>query len=497
MKNRILQTIREHELVKPGMHIVIGLSGGPDSLCMFDVLCRMAGEWNLHLYPVHVNHKFRPGAAEEDQAFAEEVCRQAGWPCRSFVYDCSRIAWEEGLTPEEAGRKVRYDAFEKVADAIAEGSITSDGAAVPRERIAIAVGQNADDQAETVLFRLLRGTGVDGLAGIAYKRYDEKSNTVIRPLLDTSRSEIEAYCKERQLSPRRDLTNEEPVYMRNRIRLELLPILKEYNPNMASALNRLAASASMDADFLWKEADKAYENALAESADEKVKLSLDSLAGCHPAIRIRVYHKALRQIGSGEDVTAAHLEGIEQVVKSDRPSASWNLPAGFVAEKQYDHLVFRKVTGSAESGKFKVTVRESAIGDADGTASAAAGAAAGAGIAAAAAAAVQTAVFSQQKLENAYGQGAAEKILLRTRQNGDYIRIMTGGDIHRKKLQDVLVDLKIPKSERDQVLLAAIGPEILWILPGESCRGRRSAAYRPDASEQGEPIIALEYSWQL
>ena len=480
MKNRILQTIREHHMVTPGMHIVIGLSGGPDSLCMFDVFTRIAEEWNLQLYPVHVNHKFRPGAAEEDQAFAENVSEGAGWPCRSFVCDCSRIAREEGLTPEETGRKVRYEAFGRVADGIADGSLTADGAAVPREQIAIAVGQNADDQAETVLFRLLRGTGVDGLAGIAYKRYDEKGNAVIRPLLDISRSEIETYCAERQLTPRRDLTHEEPVYMRNRIRLQLLPFLKEYNPNMASALNRLAASASVDTEFLWEEADRAYEKALAEPAGETVKLFLNSLMDFHKAIRIRVYHKALRQIGAGEDVTAAHLEGIEQVVKSDRPSAGWNLPDGYVAEKQYDRLVFRKAADSAEIGDLKVTVCESAIDDA---------------VESRDAEVRRTVRFSLKKLEEAYGPGAAEKIVLRTRQNGDYIRIVTGGSIHRKKVQDVLVDLKIPKSQRERILLAAVGQEILWILPDAERKGRLSAAYRPE--EDGEPIIVLEYSWRL
>ena len=174
MKNKILKTITEHNLITEGMHIVLGLSGGPDSVCLFSVLCSMAKEMNLTIHPVHINHKFRPGAAEEDQAYVEELCRSKGVSCRSFVYDCPIIAKEQKLTPEEAGRNARYEAFFKVA-----AEIRSKG--VPSEKIAVAVAQNANDQCETILFRIMRGTGTDGLSGIAYKRMAEDGTAAIRP----------------------------------------------------------------------------------------------------------------------------------------------------------------------------------------------------------------------------------------------------------------------------------------------------------------------------
>ena len=157
--------IQNEELLHEGMHVIIGLSGGPDSVCLFDLLCRLADDMRLQLYPVHVNHQFRPGAAEADQAFTEALCMERGWPCRSFVYDCARIAEEENLTSEEAGRKARYEAFGIVAaERLRRGIAAQD--------VAIAIAQNANDQAETILFRILRGTGTDGLAGIAKKRYE-------------------------------------------------------------------------------------------------------------------------------------------------------------------------------------------------------------------------------------------------------------------------------------------------------------------------------------
>ena len=157
--------IQNEELLHEGMHVIVGLSGGPDSVCLFDLLCRLADDMRLQLYPVHVNHQFRPGAAEADQAFTEALCVERGWPCRSFVYDCARIAAEENLTSEEAGRKARYEAFGIVAAELLRRGIAA-------QNVAIAIAQNANDQAETILFRILRGTGTDGLAGIAKKRYE-------------------------------------------------------------------------------------------------------------------------------------------------------------------------------------------------------------------------------------------------------------------------------------------------------------------------------------
>ena len=156
---KVRRTVEEHKLISKGQHIVVGLSGGPDSVCLFHILMRLRKEYDLTIHPVHINHKFRPGAAERDQAYVEELCRKNGLECRTFVVDCNVMADELHMTSEEAGRKARYDAFYQVANEVGM-----------HEDVKIAVAQNANDQAETILFRLLRGTGTDGLAGIAYER---------------------------------------------------------------------------------------------------------------------------------------------------------------------------------------------------------------------------------------------------------------------------------------------------------------------------------------
>ena len=225
---KVQETIASHNLIKSDEHIVLGLSGGPDSVCLFHILLRLRQTLGIRLHPVHVNHGLRPGAAERDQNYVEEFCREHGVSCKVIAADCRELAGAWHMTSEEAGRKLRYDAFYDEARQIAEKLAAEHGGSPDdfSEHIRIAVAHNADDQAETILFRVLRGTGTDGLAGIAYER-KERGFSVIRPILDIPRKEIEEYCREHDLSPVEDHTNHQSIYTRNKIRLELLPELEK------------------------------------------------------------------------------------------------------------------------------------------------------------------------------------------------------------------------------------------------------------------------------
>ncbi|MBR0127998.1 MAG: tRNA lysidine(34) synthetase TilS [Firmicutes bacterium] len=338
LRKKFMETIAAYELIEKGDHIVIGLSGGPDSVCLFDLLLDAADELDLTIHPVHVNHKFRPGAAEEDQAYVESLCRSRGLECKSFTVDCNALAAATGMTSEEAGRKARYDAFYDTAMEI----LDADGTA----SVKIAVAQNANDQAETILFRLLRGTGTDGLAGIAYKRY-ERGICVIRPLLDIYRDEIEAYCEEKGLDPVTDHTNNEAIYARNRIRLELLPYLEsKYNENIQETLVRLGHIAAADKDYIWQQTQMAYEHMLIEddaeaSSDEggasasggagvrEVVLDRAALAELHPAIRHRVVLKAFAEAGLEQDITAERLEAADKIICKKQGPKMVEFPHGY------------------------------------------------------------------------------------------------------------------------------------------------------------------------
>ena len=479
---------------------MLGLSGGPDSVCLFSVLCSLAKEMDLTIYPVHINHKFRPGAAEEDQAYVEELCRSKGVNCRSFEYDCPAIAKEQKLTPEEAGRNARYEAFFKVASEIR-------GKGVPAEKIAVAVAQNANDQCETILFRIMRGTGTDGLSGIAYKRMGEDGTAVIRPLLDVTRDEIEKYCAEHKLNPRIDHTNSQTVYTRNRIRLELIPYMAEnFNSNIVETVNRLGRIAAEDREYMYLQAQTIFDKirqaepgrqlaagGQRSPAGQQISIFTAPLENLHPAIRFRIYNIALDNVGMEGNVTRAQLEAVDKVRISENPSASAELAGGFRVRRAYDRLVFdRKGEGTGtDTLGWKLTVmnRQEYCKFMEVKRANEAKKAKEPKRTEEAKTAKQTyGAFSGRALET----GAKPE--LRTRRDGDIIAIKGG----TKKLQDFFTDCKVPAIYRDEMLLLAVGNRVLWVMPSEYFpdernrqKGRFSSEFRADPSLD-ETIIVLE-----
>lgn len=369
LTEKVRRTIEEHSLLNKNEHIVLGLSGGPDSVCLFHILLRLRDEYSLTLYPVHVNHKFRPGEAERDQFYVEKLCRENGIKCNTFEIDCNELAERLGMTSEEAGRKARYDAFYQVAERVAQEILTDRAGkkmnhqeasessfAAAREQVKIAVAQNANDQAETILFRLLRGTGTDGLAGIAYER-KEREFSVIRPLLDIYRDEIEAYCESNKLNPVIDHTNNEEIYARNKIRLELLPHLEDrYNVNMKESLVRLGRIAAADKDYIWQQVEIEYRrlanrqyaihsdrsgkkeagndsgsvSATSES-DNILSVTMDreELSRVHPAVRHRIILKAFGEIGLEKDISEERIKAADFIIEKKQAPKTVQFPRGY------------------------------------------------------------------------------------------------------------------------------------------------------------------------
>ena len=371
---QVRKTINEHDLIQQKQHIVLGLSGGPDSVCLFHVLMTLSRQLGITVHPVHINHKLRPGAAERDQKYAEQLCESMGVKCSVFTVDCSEMARELSMTSEEAGRVARYDAFHETAQRVAAelqaGGMDEEKA---RSSVKIAVAHNAGDQAETILFRLLRGTGTDGLAGIAYER-KERGFSVIRPILDVDRTAIEEYCERNGLDPVIDHTNSEAIYARNKIRLELIPLLEsEYNENIKASLVRLGRIASEDKDCLWQQTEQAYRE-LAESVPagdaqgfmESVQpgvcnssmespqftgsqslgdsqcppetapepagmivMDREKLAAAHPAIRHRLIMKAFAQIGLEKDISEERIKSADAIISKKQGPKTVEFPHGY------------------------------------------------------------------------------------------------------------------------------------------------------------------------
>ena len=337
IKEKVVRTIKEHDLLKKGDKIVLGFSGGPDSTALLFAISEYARANSWTVFPVHINHMLRPGEAERDMKFsidtAQKLCEDTDGSvklCRCFTFDCGKLAAEQGMTTEEMGRKLRYEAYRTVAKEIGAD--------------AIALAHNAGDQAETILFRILRGTGTDGLSGMAYKRNDEGGIPIVRPLMDCTREEIEAYLEKNKIEFVTDSTNLEPVYQRNRIRLELLPYLaKEFNPNITETLNRLGAIAAEDRDFIRDYAAEACEACVIEREEGKhVVLSRKVLEKLHNAVRFRVYNLCMKELGLESDVSRTHLLEIEKVRLSNNPRAWTPVVANYRVERDHDKLTFIK-----------------------------------------------------------------------------------------------------------------------------------------------------------
>ncbi|MGN1382375.1 MAG: tRNA lysidine(34) synthetase TilS [Eubacterium sp.] len=479
-EEKFLRAVREQDLLKAGDHVILGLSGGADSTALFILLADFCPDiLPLHVHPVHVNHMIRGKAADEDQHWVEELCRSRGIRCRSIRFDCIGEARRGNMTEEEAGRKKRYRVFDEAAEELLRQGID-------RPRIKIATAHHADDQAETILLHLLRGSGVDGLAGMEYSREDDGGFTLIRPLLDCRKEELRDYCRLRGLTPREDQTNQDPSYGRNRIRLELLPCLKTYNPRIEEALIRLGKSAAEDRAYLQKEAEEKYRKCRMESPEDdrhSVLLLRKETAELPHPVRVRLLRLALKDAGLTEDFTARHLESLDHILCSGDPSAETDLPHGLTA---------RCVYGRLEIGKFRED-RTSAKGDGKE------------GVPAGSVRVLAKedlpeglirgtyACFDEALLCQKYGENAVGKVCWRTRRPGDYIAIPGG----RKKLQDVLIDDKLPKGRRDSLYFAAVGSEVLFLPAWEEGSGRARYSHSYLVGGNTKKVVLVEKNCRI
>lgn len=467
VRETIRNTIEKHELIKPGDHVIVGLSGGPDSVCLFHVLLSLADEMNLKIEATHINHKFRPGDAEEDQAYVEELCKELDVPCSSYEYDCIKIAREHKLTEEEAGRKARYMAFERSARTLQKSGVSP-------EKIKIAVAQNKNDQAETVLFRIMRGTGVDGLGAMEYKRKGRHNTLVIRPLLDVERRDIESYCRLNRLKPRKDKTNAQSIYARNKIRLELIPYIeKNFNDNVIDKLVSLSDNAREDSAYLSSVTEENFRRlTISENFNECV-LDRQGLLELPVAIRHRVMMRALATIGLYKDVGYNHIMICDALLRDGKGESGVDLPRGYYLQVSYDKAIFRiDLDEDRKSALKKEPVLITQLVDAkdyeprEGLA------------------AFDYDMLMQEHTE--FGE-ALNLIALRTRMPGDFIR--PAGMDGRKKIQDIMVDEKVPKEKREEIFMIAVGNEILYI-PGGEMRAIYSENYK--INDETKRVITLE-----
>ena len=284
--DKVKNNIIENELIKNGDKIVVAVSGGPDSMCLLDTLNKLKEELNFSICVAHVNHGIRK-ESDDEKVYAENYCKKYSIPFHYLKVDVPKLSKENKMSEETYGRKVRYDFFEEVR--------------IKENASAIAVAHNLNDNVETVLLNELRGCGLKGLTGMDYK-----FGYIIRPLLNIEKKDIILYNNELELNPCIDKTNSEEIYLRNKIRLSLIPYLQELNPNFVENISRMRKILKEDNDFIEQYVDKVFNDTIVEENDDNIIFNYKELMNEHESVQKRVIRRIIEK-------KISNLDGIESV----------------------------------------------------------------------------------------------------------------------------------------------------------------------------------------
>ena len=396
MLNKLRRFCREQNLVNPGDRIVCAVSGGADSMALLWAMYLLKDEWNLDLAAVHFNHHLRDEESDRDEQFVREFCEGYGIPL--YVGEAHVVTGEKGL--EAAARDARYAFFDTLSGKI-------------------ATAHTADDNAETMLMHLIRGTGLKGLGGIAPKR-----GQFIRPMLSITRSEVLEFLDEYALPHREDSTNTTDFYLRNRIRHHVMPLMKAENPKFSQNMSATALRLRQD------------EEALAGAADA-LERDVPTLRTQPAAVRARVLEKILKESGVPEP-EAVHIRQLDDLIFSDNPSARINLPNGITIGRNYDRLE---------------VLAEMTMPELDYTCSPA------------------TEIINTPDTFTVVPVG---HIFTRPRTSGDTIRLPGG----TKSIKKLFIDRKIPAAKRDSIPILCDDAGIIGI-PGIAVNQDRAATTLP------------------
>jgi tRNA(Ile)-lysidine synthase len=327
LEQRVLHFIREYELVSRRQKVVMAVSGGPDSVCLLHIMVGLQEELDTKLHVAHLNHQLRGAESEADAHYVSDLAQQLGIPATIEQRDVKSYQARQHLSLEEAAREVRYAFLAQVA-----GSIGADR---------VAVGHTTDDHIETILLHLVRGTGTRGLRGLLpSSRWQSAGDslTVIRPLLPVSRDETASYCRHHQLMPRLDTSNLSLSPLRNRIRHQLLPLLKSYNPRVAEALLRTARITADDLSFLDKEIGR-LQPEIIQKQGKTIILDRGRFGGLPPALKRNLLRASMEELlGSLKDIEARHIEEVMDAL--NKPAGKrLTLPMGLTFSIEYNRYL--------------------------------------------------------------------------------------------------------------------------------------------------------------
>ena len=423
--------IRQYNMILPKDEIVAGVSGGADSVCMFLQLIEYRKECEFDLKVVHINHMIREDAGN-DAAFVKDLCDRYGVEFHLFNEDVIKLSKDKGISSEEAGREVRYERFKQVMSS---------------KRAKIAVAHNKNDVAETVLFNIFRGTGIEGLASLA-----PVNGNIIRPLLDLSRDEIEEYLAKKGQPFRIDSTNAGCDYARNKIRNVMLPYAeKNLSAKSTQHIADLSKKMLLIREYIKKETKKAYLLAVTENEDSSL-INLRIFSDLDPMLKGEVLLLVMERLTPHrKDITGQHIASLLDVILKEGEKKI-DLPYDLEAVKQYDTLTVRKSIATEKEDFEYIVKNGSDISLKDGRT-------------------LSVRIFDRD--ESALIERKTytkwfdyDKIIncvkVRNRRTGDYLTINSRMD--KKSLKDYLIDSKVAKEKRDSVPVIADDSHILWVV---------------------------------
>jgi tRNA(Ile)-lysidine synthase len=438
MIKKVKYNLENKQILINGDRILLGVSGGVDSMVLFQIMTKiLESNKTFKLIVAHIDHMLRNNESNSDREFVVNACRKKGIPCFTEQININAIAESEKISTEMAARKARYDFFEKCCR---ENNLNC-----------IMTAHNADDQAETVLLRLIRGTTLTGISGISPKS-NYKEFRLIRPMLDCSREEIVQYAMDNQIIWRNDASNASDAYLRNKIRHHITPfITKELNPAFVKNINKMTNNFKIDDDFIEKHSQKV----LAEAVQNDT-LDFSKLINVDPALQNRVIRTWLSNHIPISQIDTQTISKVNQLYKSDKATCQLELPEDYILKKSYDIFSVQKDT-EQQTCDLCLPIKESCVIDFDSKQ-------------------IEIKITKESGIifdnTDSIGQLPAKaslqidnnaKIIIRTMRPGD--RMEPLGLSGNKKLKDIFIDAKVPYEQRSKILLIEIDGIIAWI-PG-------------------------------
>ena len=460
--DQVRRTIERYELLPRGEIIVVGVSGGPDSLCLLHALHRLADEYALRLHVAHLNHQIRGAEADSDAAFVADLAAEWGLPCTVKTRDVPALANRHKMAIEEAARQARYTFLGEVAGQV--GART------------VAVGHNADDQAETVLMHFLRGAGLAGLRGMlpktpfsGYRLLDEQTGAglwLVRPLLETPRAEIETCCAAHDLQPRFDRSNLDTTYFRNRLRHELLPHLESYRPNIQEVIRRTAQVIAADYTLLREVLEETWPKVTRKAGERAIVFDLEGWRALPLSLKRATLREAVQRLRRNlRNVNFVHIEDAVRIAGEKGTGAVASLPKGLQLTVGYDSLVVADEDFQLVPQEWPPLLIERLPLTVPGRAP----------LPGPGGWEIEAEWLAPDELPPDWAanpdpwrafiaaEAAAGELALRQRQPGDSFQPRGMGG-HRKSLSDFLINVKVPAAERDWVpLLVNSDDHILWV----------------------------------